>query len=707
MKIKELLFKKEYVLVAFVFAMITIIIVPLPKGVLDFFLILSLTSALLILLISLFIQKPTELSTFPTLLLILVLFRLALNIATTRSILNEGHNGPDQVSSIITAFGEFVVSGNMVIGIIIFIILVLINFMVVTKGAGRVAEVQARFSLDSLPGKQMAIDADLNAGFIDDKEAQIRRQKLSAEVNFYGTMDGSAKFVKGDAIAGIIITLVNLIGGLMIGMFQHDMTASESAEVYTILTIGDGLVAQIPALIISTATAIIITRSNTDEEKFASGTVAQLVKDSKSLIITGLALLMFGLVPGFPSGILFTMGLLLSGIGYLVYMIETDQDNAFVNFFKEQPKAKKGDKTPVDVDKLKEKKKQSQEQNEEKTLDKTMKMEVLELKLGAGLLALIQGDSELLDKIKGIRNNIAGELGFVIPQIRISDGTSLELNEYSFNLKRIPIAKGKVEMKKLLAMGGIGGAKIDGMHVKEPVFGLSATWITEDKKSEALQKGFTVVDAPTIISTHISELIKKHSEDILTRQDIVNIVDRLKESFPVVVEESMKITTYGTILRVCKDLLHEKIPIVDMLTILESLADIGEVTKSPEILLEHVRSKLFRLITNKFMGQDGVLHLITLKPELEQDFTSKLQEQHGVSHLMLSINEINMLVTKTKDLINGIEAKGISNVVLVVDPVLRKRVSEIFEKFGFDLPVLSHAELDTKAEFAIEGTVEF
>ncbi|HFU75812.1 MAG TPA: EscV/YscV/HrcV family type III secretion system export apparatus protein, partial [Arcobacter sp.] len=465
--------------------------------------------------------------------------------------------------------------------------------------------------------------------------------------------------------------------------------------------------AQIPALIISTATAIIITRSNTDEEKFASGTIAQLVKDSKSLIITGLALLMFGLVPGFPSGILFTMGLLLSSIGYLVYMIETDQNNAFVNFFKEQPKSKVGEKSPVDVDKLKEKKKQSQEQNEEKTLDKTMKMEVLELKLGAGLLALIQGDSELLDKIKGIRNNIAGELGFVIPQIRISDGTNLELNEYSFNLKRIPIAKGKVEMKKLLAMGGIGGAKIDGMHVKEPVFGLSATWITEDKKSEALQKGFTVVDAPTIISTHISELIKKHAEDILTRQDIVNIVDRLKESFPVVVEESMKITTYGTLLRVCKDLLHEKIPIVDMLTILESLADIGEVTKSPEILLEHVRSKLFRLITNKFMGQDGVLHLITLKPELEQDFTSKLQEQHGVSHLMLSINEINMLVTKTKDLINEIEVKGISNVVLVVDPVLRKRVSEIFEKFGFDLPVLSHAELDTKAEFAIEGTVEF
>lgn len=707
MNIKDFLFKKEYVLIAFIFSMMLIIVVPLPKGILDFFLILSLTSALLILLISLFVQKPTELSTFPTLLLILVLFRLSLNIATTRSILNEGHNGPDAVSSIITAFGEFVVAGNMIIGIIIFIILVLINFMVVTKGAGRVAEVQARFSLDSLPGKQMAIDADLNAGFIDDKEAQIRRQTLAAEVNFYGTMDGSAKFVKGDAIAGIIITLVNLIGGLLIGMFQHDLSASQSAEVYTILTIGDGLVAQIPALIISTATAIIITRSNTDEEKFASGTIAQLVKDSKALTITGLALILFGLVPGFPSGVLFTMGLLLSVIGYLVYMFETNQNNAFVDFFKEKKVATDNQEKSTDVDLLKEKKKKAQAMNEDKALDKTMKLEVLELKLGGSLLTLIQGNSELLDKIKGIRNSIAGELGFVIPQIRISDDSQLNLNEYTFNLKRIPIAKGNVEMRKLLAMGGIGGAKLDGLHVKEPVFNLPATWITEDKKAQALQKGFTVVDVPTIISTHISELIKKHAEDILTRQDIVNIIERLKESFPIVVEESMKITSYGTILRVCKDLLHEKIPIVDMLTIMESLADISEVTKSPEILLEHVRSKLFRLITNKFMGNDGILHLITLKPEIEQDFTSKLQEQHGVSHLMLSINEINNLVNKTKELLNSLEAQGKSNIVLVVDPVLRKRVAEIFEKFGFELAVLSHAELDTKAEFAIEGTIQF
>ena len=706
MNYKDILFKKEYVLIAFIFSMLAIIIVPLPKWMLDFFLIISLTSALLILLISLFIQKPTDLSTFPTLLLILVLFRLSLNIATTRSILSEGHNGPEAVSSIIAAFGEFVVGGNMVIGIIIFIILVLINFMVITKGAGRVAEVQARFSLDSLPGKQMAIDADLNAGFIDDKQAQQRRKDLASEVSFYGTMDGSAKFVKGDAVAGIIITFVNLIGGILIGMFQHDMTISESGNVYTILTIGDGLVAQIPALVISTATAIIITRSNTDEEKFASGTIAQLVKDSKSLVITGVALILFGLVPGFPTGILFSMGILLSGIGYLVYMIESKQTNAFVNFFNPEvnPKTQK----PVtDVDKLKEKKKQANEQNEEKTLDKTMKMEVLELKLGASLLALVQGDSELLDKIRGIRNTIAGQLGFVIPQVRISDATDLAMNEYSLNLKRIAIARGQVEPNRLLAMGGVGGAKLDGKKVKEPVFGLDAIWITENQKGEALTKGFTVVDAPTIISTHLSEIIKKHAEDIITRQDIVNIVDRLKENFPIVVDEAMRITTYGTILRVCKDLLHEKIPIVDMLTILEALADIGEVTKSPEIILEHVRSKLFRLITDKFKGKDGVLHIITIKPELEQEFTSKLQEQHGVSHLMLSIGEINNLVVKTRELIKSIEAKGTSGVCMVVDPILRKRISEIFEKFGFDLAVLSHAELDTRADFAIDGTVEF
>ena len=698
------IFSKDLIVVALFVSILAIIIVPLPKGVLDFFLVISLSLSLLILLISLYIQKPSDLTTFPTIILIHALFRLSLNIATTRSILSEGHNGPEAVSSIIAAFGEFVVGGNMVIGIIVFVILVLINFMVVTKGATRVAEVTARFTLDSMPGKQMAIDADLNAGFIDDKQAQARRKSLISEANFYGAMDGSSKFVKGDAVAGIIITMVNLIGGLLIGLFQHDMTVAQSGEIYTILTIGDGLVAQLPALILSTATAIIITRSNMDEDKFASQAVNQLIKDSKSLFLVGIGMILFGFIPGFPTGILLVMGSLMMFIGYVINMIEAEKDNAITRFFKPQAQKVKMDEN---VSTLKDKKKSMAVPDEGKSIETIMKLEVLELKLGIRLLQLVQGNSELLDKIKAIRKTIASELGFVIPQIRISDDSNLAANEYQLYLKRIPLVKGKVEVDKLLAMGGLTNEKLVGLKVKEPVFNLDATWIASTLKEEALMKGFTVVDAPTIISTHISEIIKKHAEDIITRQDIVDIIDRLKKDFPIVIEEAMKVTSYGSLLKVCRDLLHEKIPIIDMLTIIEAVADIAEFTKAPEVLLEHVRAKLYRLITQKFKDTDGVLHIITIKPELEQQFIGKIQEHHGVSQLMLSIAEINNLVTKTKKLLDSIEVKGFSKITMVVDPILRKRISEIYEKFGLQVSVLSHAELDSKANFAIEGTLEF
>ena len=698
------LFSKDLIVVALFVSILAIIIIPLPKGVLDFFLIISLSLSLLILLISLYIQKPSDLTTFPTIILILALFRLSLNIATTRSILSEGHNGPEAVSSIIAAFGEFVVGGNMVIGIIVFVILVLINFMVVTKGATRVAEVTARFTLDSMPGKQMAIDADLNAGFIDDTQAQARRKSLISEANFYGAMDGSSKFVKGDAVAGIIITMVNLIGGLLIGLFQHDMTVAQSGEIYTILTIGDRLVAQLPALILSTATAIIITRSNMDEDKFASQAVNQLIKDSKSLFLVGIGMILFGFIPGFPTGILLVMGSLMMFIGYVINMIEAEKDNAITRFFKPQAQKVKMDEN---VSTLKDKKKSMAVPDEGKSIETIMKLEVLELKLGIRLLQLVQGNSELLDKIKAIRKTIASELGFVIPQIRISDDSNLAANEYQLYLKRIPLVKGKVEVDKLLAMGGLTNEKLVGLKVNEPVFNLDATWIASTLKEEALMKGFTVVDAPTIISTHISEIIKKHAEDIITRQDIVDIIDRLKKDFPIVIEEAMKVTSYGSLLKVCRDLLHEKIPIIDMLTIIEAVADIAEFTKAPEVLLEHVRAKLYRLITQKFKDTDGVLHIITIKPELEQQFIGKIQEHHGVSQLMLSIAEINNLVTKTKKLLDSIEVKGFSKITMVVDPILRKRISEIYEKFGLQVSVLSHAELDSKANFAIEGTLEF
>ena len=706
MKLRNIL-SKELATVALFVAILSIIVVPLPKFALDSFLIISLSLSLLILLISLYIQRPSDLTTFPTLLVILVLFRLALNIATTRSILSEGHNGPDQVSSIITAFGDFVVGGNMTIGIIVFIILVLINFMVVTKGATRVAEVKARFSLDSMPGKQMAIDADLNAGFIDDEEAKNRREELASEVNFYGAMDGSSKFVKGDAVAGIIITLVNLVGGLMIGIFQHDLSATQSAEIYTILTIGDGLVSQIPALILSTATAIIITRSNKDDDNFAAQSITQLVDESKSLMIVGVILFFFSFIPGFPSGILIVMGIMFMFAGYVVAQTDDFAAGSIMDrlFGK---KVSEGKKIPEDLEELKQEKIKANIPDEKAALDSVMKMEVLELKLGLRLLTLISENNELVDKIKGIRKTIAADLGFVIPQIKISDDSNLGQNEYALHLKRIPIVKGNVHPNKLLAMGGISSAKLPGLKVKEPVFGLDAVWITNETKDEALRKGFTVVDVPTIISTHISETIQKHAEDILTRQDIVNIIDKLKEDFPIVIDEAMKVTNYGSLLKVCKDLLHEKIPIVDMLTIIEAIADIAEFTKAPDVLLEHVRSKLYRLITERFKApEDASLHLITIKSELEQDFIGKLQEMHGVTQLMLSIAEINNLVTKTKELIDQLEMKGVSKPVLVVDPQLRRRIAEIYEKFGLSLAVLSHAELDAKANFVIEGSLEF
>jgi len=702
MNIKRI-FSKDLFAVAFFIAILSIIIVPLPKFILDFFLILSLSISLLILLIGLYIKKPTDLTTFPTLILIFALFRLSLNIATTRSILSDGHNGPDAVSSIISAFGNFVVGGNMVIGIIVFIILVLINFMVVTKGSTRVAEVTARFTLDSMPGKQMAIDADLNAGFIDDKEATVRRHELIAEANFYGAMDGSSKFVQGDATAGIIITVVNIIGGLLIGVFQHDLGIAESAEIFTILTIGDGLVAQIPALILSTATGIIITRSNLDEDKFADQAISQLVKDSKSLILLGISLLLFAFIPGFPSGILIVMGSLLGLIGYLIYMIDSGQENSLTKFF-----SKKEEEAQSPIDKMKEEKlKAAKPTSDKEAIDNIMKMEVLELKLGMRLLQLVQGNSDLLDKIRGIRKGVAADLGFIIPQIKISDDATLNSNEYALYLKRIPLSTATVEVDKLLAMGGPAKAKLDGKRVKEPVFGLDATWITPNLKDDALLKGFTVVDAPTIISTHISEIIKKHAEDIITRQDIVDIVDGLKKDFPIVVDEAMKLTSHGTLLKVSKDLLHEGIPIVDMLTIIEAVADIAEYTKVPDVLLEHVRSKLYRLITNRYLDTDNILHIVTIKPELEQQFIGKLQDKGGATQLMLSIGEINNLVTHTKELVKSIEAKGFNKVAMVVDPVLRKRISEIYEKFGLEIAVLSHAELDSKANFSIEGTLEF
>ncbi|EPT6503598.1 flagellar biosynthesis protein FlhA, partial [Campylobacter jejuni] len=524
---------KSLTIVGFLVCILAIIIVPLPSPILDFFLALSIALSVLIILISIYIPKPTDLTTFPTLILIITLFRLSLNIATTRMILSEGQNGPEAVSEIIAAFGEFVVGGNMVIGVIVFCILVLINFMVVTKGSTRVSEVQARFTLDAMPGKQMAIDADLNAGLIDEQTARARRQEVIAEANFYGAMDGSSKFIKGDAVAGIIITIINIIGGFLIGSFQHDMALSDAASTYTILTIGDGLVSQIPGLITSTATAIIITRASKDEENFAEGTLTQLLSEYRTLLIVGFVLFIFALVPGLPTLSLGFMALVFLSLGYLTKQVKEGKID-ITTVKKSKPSAAAASQSGAGGTTATPAKKSEEEilKEEEHKINDILKVEILELELGYGLIKL--AENELTERIRSMRRSIAESLGFLMPKIRIRDNLRLKPNEYSFKLKGVSIASAEIYPDKYLAMdSGFITEEIEGIATKEPAFNSDALWIDANLKDEATLNGYIVIDPASVISTHMSELIKAHASELLTRQEVQNLLDKVKNDYPI------------------------------------------------------------------------------------------------------------------------------------------------------------------------------
>ncbi|NPA60425.1 MAG: flagellar biosynthesis protein FlhA [Epsilonproteobacteria bacterium] len=701
-----LLGQKDLSVVMFVMAILAIIIVPLPSSILDVLLTISMALAVLILLISLYVPKPTDLTTFPTLILILTLFRLSLNIATTRMILSHGHEGDGAVSSIITSFGDFVVGGNFVIGIIVFSILVLINFMVITKGSTRVAEVAARFTLDSMPGKQMAVDADLNAGLIDDAEAKQRRAEILQDANFYGAMDGSSKFVKGDAVAGIVITLINIIGGFLIGVFQHDMTVGDSASTFTLLTIGDGLVGQIPALIISTATGIMITRSSGEGDNFAEGTINQMMGNAKILMIVGLIMILFALVPGLPTASMGLVGILFAVLGWSIYKYE------------------KGELSILDVDKIlspKEIKKQEDEalsrpkkseeeiaKEEESALEDILKVEMLELTLGYQLIRLADSaqGGDLLARIRSMRRKIASDFGFLMPQVRIRDNLHLKPQQYQILLKGISIGEGEIVPDKFLAMdSGMATGEIKGEPTKEPAFGLDAVWILPEQKEDAIINGYTVVDPATVISTHMSELVKKNAQDLLTRQEVQTLMDKIKVDFPVIVDDVLKVASIGLIQRILKSLLHEKIPLKDMLSILETIADVAEYTKNVEFLTEQVRAKLSRVITQMYSGEDGVVRLLTFETNSEQKMLEKSQEQDGVRNLMLGVGEINQLIQATSAKAHEVLQKGISPVIIIVDPSLRRPISEIYEKFSLDVVTLSHAEIDSSATFEVMGSI--
>ena len=636
-------------------------------------------------------------------------------------ILSNGHEGPENVSELITAFGKFVVGGNYVIGIIVFIILVVINFMVVTQGSTRVAEVAARFTLDAMPGKQMAIDADLNAGLIGEEEAKQRRAELISEANFYGAMDGSSKFVKGDAVAGIIITIVNIIAGFLIGVFQHGLTMAEAANNYTILTVGDGLVGQIPALMVSTATGIMITRASKDESNFAEGVIGQLANDYKVLMIVGFVMFLFSMVPGFPSLSLILVGLIFFVSGYMMKVTE-DGHNPIMEWFNKKFKKSKSTNTDTSSPSKSESKKSSSTPTqevkketpeeaaakEEKIIEETLKVEILELSIGYQLITLADPNQggDLLDRIKTMRRKIAADYGFLMPQVRIRDNLSLQPNQYQILLKGVPIGEGEIYPDKFMAMSNpMVTEEIEGIPTKEPAFGIEAIWIDASQKEDALMAGYTVIDPSTIIVTHMSELVKKYAEELLTRQDIQDLLDRVKKDYPAIVDDALKVASIGLIQRVLKALLHEKIPIKDMITILETITDTAEITKNVDLIVEQVRSRLSRVITNLYKDENGTIKLITFDTNTEQYLLNKLQNQGETRQFMLSVADMNKLVEEVSNSAKQLLSQGISPVILIVDPLIRKSLAEIFERFGLDVVVLAHSEIDSNAKFEVLGSI--
>ncbi|EMW0170858.1 flagellar biosynthesis protein FlhA [Campylobacter jejuni] len=696
---------KSLTIVGFLVCILAIIIVPLPSPILDFFLALSIALSVLIILISIYIPKPTDLTTFPTLILIITLFRLSLNIATTRMILSEGQNGPEAVSEIIAAFGEFVVGGNMVIGVIVFCILVLINFMVVTKGSTRVSEVQARFTLDAMPGKQMAIDADLNAGLIDEQTARARRQEVIAEANFYGAMDGSSKFIKGDAVAGIIITIINIIGGFLIGSFQHDMALSDAASTYTILTIGDGLVSQIPGLITSTATAIIITRASKDEENFAEGALTQLLSEYRTLLIVGFVLFIFALVPGLPTLSLGFMALVFLSLGYLTKQVKEGKID-ITTVKKSKPSAAAASQSGAGGTTAAPAKKSEEEilKEEEHKINDILKVEILELELGYGLIKL--AENELTERIRSMRRSIAESLGFLMPKIRIRDNLRLKPNEYSFKLKGVSIASAEIYPDKYLAMdSGFITEEIEGIATKEPAFNSDALWIDANLKDEATLNGYIVIDPASVISTHMSELIKAHASELLTRQEVQNLLDKVKNDYPIIVEGALGVAPVSLIQKILKDLLKHHIPIKDMLTILESVSDIAEVSKSFDMIIEHVRASLARMITNMYLDDKGNLDIFILDSASSAVLMENVQFRDGSYHLPLSVAQTGTLVDTLRAEVAAVANGRIKPFILCVEPQLRKFIADICYNFSINIVVLSFAEIAENTNFNTEGII--
>ncbi|WP_195335617.1 flagellar biosynthesis protein FlhA [Paraclostridium bifermentans] len=676
--------KRADILVGFgIIGIILMIIIPLPPFLLDIMLAINIGLSVLILLMTIFSTSILELSIFPTILLVTTLFRLGLNISSTRLILGQGYAG-----NVIESFGSFVVGGNYVVGIIIFLIIVIIQFVVITNGSSRVSEVSARFTLDAMPGKQMSIDADLNAGAIDEKTARKRRKELQQEAEFYGSMDGASKFVKGDAIAGIIITTINILAGIVIGVVMLDMDFMESIQTYTTLTIGDGLVSQVPALIISTSAGILVTKVNGDEN-FSTQLGKQLISIPKAVIMAGIVLILLGLLPGLPKLSFFTLGAGAIFIGYTLKKEEKEAEEEALYEVEAAPTAEESLENAEDVSSL-------------------LNVEPIEIEIGYGIIPLADESSggDLLQRIVSVRRQCAIDMGIIVHPIRIRDNLQLNPNQYTIKIKGIPVTTYELMPNMLLCMNPMGmDVDLDGISTKEPTFGLDALWIEKDKAEEAELYGFTVVDPTTILVTHLLETIKSKSHELMGRQEVKAIIDATREKYSAVVEELIPdLMTLGEVQKVFQNLLKEKVSIKDRVTILETLADNARNTKDLELLTEYVRMAMSRSICLELIDENNSIVVTTLSMEIENLVANSLQRSVNGTYPAIDPETTNKIFKGIQSTIESVNFNNNRPIVLV-SPKIRAPFRKLVEMVFANLTILSLNEIPNDVQIKSQGVI--
>ncbi len=668
---------------------LSMLILPLPAFVLDLLFTFNIAFSLIILLVVVYTVKPLEFASFPTVILLATILRLALNVASTRIVLIEGHKGGDAAGKVIEAFGAFVIGGNFAVGLVVFAILIIINFMVVTKGAGRIAEVGARFTLDAMPGKQMAIDADLNAGLLTQDEARIRRAEVATEADFYGSMDGASKFVRGDAVAGIIILFVNMIGGLAIGVLQHDLSFAEAGKIYVLLSIGDGLVAQIPSLLLSTASALVVTKVGSSGENIGQQVTSQLFANPKALTVTAVVVGALGIIPGMPNLVFILLALVLAGSAYLIEKKHKEIESMTVDY----PQELALNAPPMETKEL--------------GWDDVMPVDVVGLEVGYRLIPLVDKNQggQLMVRIKGVRKKLSQELGFLIPSVHIRDNLDLSPTAYRISLMGVTIGESEImpDMEMAINPGRVFGT-LKGNVCKDPAFGLDAVWIESNQKDHAQTLGYTVVDPGTVVATHLSHLLQSHAHELFGYDEAHKILDNLAKSAPKLVEDLVpKTLPLGVVVKVLQNLLQEHVPIRDMRSIVETLAEYGLRSQDPDILTSAVRASLGRLIIHEISGMQDELPVITLDHELEQLLHKSLQTA-GESGVGIEPGLAEQMHTSLQESMQKMEIEG-QTAVLLVSSYIRPWLSRFVRHSIPGLHVLAYNEIPADRQIKVVSTV--